>query len=162
MFICSWRQLSTLCCNLDTCFCCLSGCRGFIRLNAATFQWGRPERTDPDLFLTFLVIIKAACLFSYKHTVQDKEKWVIVSPTTLSLLRTCDHEAHGSERWPLELVIALTWRTTSGCVCKLEQLFCIPGNLIPTGVASVFVRGKWGVCKHNQVKVHSEHPSHVL
>lgn len=159
MFICSWLQLTT-----TGCFCYLCSCRGFVHLDVATFQWGLPEGTDPDPFLTFLVIIKAACLFLDKHTVQDKDKWVIASPTTLSLLRTLDHEAHGSERWP-QLVTASTWikqHQVVFCVCKLEPLFCIPGKLIPTGIASVFVREKWRVCKHKQVKVHSEHPSHVL
>lgn len=59
--------------NLDTCFCCLSGCSGLIRLDVAMFQWGLPEGTDPDPFLAFLVIIKAARLFSYKHTIRERQ-----------------------------------------------------------------------------------------
>lgn len=42
-----------------------------------SLMWGGGgllEGSDPEPLLTFLVIMKAALLFSYKHGVKDKDK----------------------------------------------------------------------------------------
>lgn len=85
--------------NVSAAFLIKTGCRGFVQLDVrGGGRGGLLEGTDPEPLLTFLVIMKAALLFSYKHGVKDKDKWVFVEPTSLCLPRKLDHETHGSER----------------------------------------------------------------